>query len=286
MLTPPLRVLIVDDDALGRKRVRELLLPLQDVRIVGECASGDRALEMIDSELPDLVFLDVRMPGPSGLAVAEAIGTGRQPAFIFVTAFDIYMEHAFRLHALDYLTKPFTDARFHDALENARHRILKALPPVDVHAAVTSILRDQREIARRCSPVPIQQRSGDVAFLPRHEIRWLEAEGKHTRVHAGGRVLLWLATLGRAVELLDDRTFLRVHRSIVVNTARIVRAEPLWKGEFVLELDCGKRVGTGRGYTQAVRRLLGRVTPPDAPGERRSGGVAPDPRSSAEDPSP
>jgi two-component system LytT family response regulator len=255
----PLRVLIVDDEPLSRERIGGLLARSDGVELVGECADGVEALGAIEADAPDVVFLDVRMPRLDGLGVVEAIEPRRCPQIVFVTAYDLYMERAFEVHALDYLRKPFTDARFFAALEHARRRVEERRGFEEARATVLSILSTIREAdgGRRPERLVIQEVArGPFRVVRTREIECVRAHEKQVRVHVGKDAFVWRVTLTQAERTLDPATFLRVHRSIIVNSARIRMAEPLWKGEYVLRLESGRAVETGRSYRAAVERFL------------------------------
>jgi two-component system LytT family response regulator len=259
-MSKPIRALIVDDEALSRERIRTLLARTDDVEVIGECANGVEAVEAIESESPDLVFLDVRMPELNGLAVVEAIDGKRCPQVVFVTAYDIYMERAFEVHALDYLRKPFTDARFFDTLAHARRRIEEQRGYEDTYNRVLSMLGELRQRADRGSDrVVIRDREkGLYRVIRTQDVDWIDAHEKQVRVHVGKATYLWHKTLAEAERLLDPMVFLRVHRSFIVNSARIRTVEPLWKGEYVVTLESGKSIGTGRTYRAVIESFLNR----------------------------
>jgi two-component system LytT family response regulator len=259
-MSKPIRALIVDDEALSRERIRALLAQAEKVEVIAECSNGLQAVEVIESESPDLVFLDVRMPELNGLNVLEAINCDRCPQVIFVTAYDIYMERAFEVHALDYLRKPYTDARFFAALSHARQRIEEQRGYEAAYRSALSILGELRERADRGSErVFVRERQkGIYRVVPTQDIDWIEAHERYARVHVGKEALLWTKTLAEAERLLDPHVFLRVHRSIIVNSARIHTVEPLWKGEYMLKLMGGKSLGTGRTYRAVLESFLNR----------------------------
>jgi two-component system LytT family response regulator len=257
-MSDPLRILIVDDEPLSRERISQLLAREPDVEVVGERGDGVGALGAIEALEPDLVFLDVRMPELDGLGVVEALEGGPGPQIVFVTAHDEYMERAFAVHALDYLRKPFTDARFSDALEHARRRVEERRGYEATRAGVLSVLSEIRERAGRRSDRLVIRDPGEPIYrvVPTREIDWVETYRKMVRVQAGEQALPWARTLTEAERILDPALFLRVSRSTIVNTTRVLTAEPLWKGEYVLRFRNGRSIGTGRAYRDAVRSFL------------------------------
>jgi len=233
-----LRVLIVDDEALARERVRTLLGQAVGVTIVGECSAGRDAVDAILAERPDLVFLDVQMPDLNGFEVLDAVATEWLPAVIFVTAYDEYAIKAFDVHAIDYLLKPIEPERFRKALARATKR------------GILSLL-DERPIDR----LVIRAR-GKVSFLKASEIDWIEADGKHARLHAGRETHVVRHTLTRLEQRLASHNFVRVHRSAIVNLDRIKELEPWFHGEYVVILKDGTKLTSSAAHSQALHRIV------------------------------
>jgi two-component system LytT family response regulator len=192
-MSKPIRALIVDDEALSRERIRTLLVRAENVEVVGECSDGLQAVRAIEMESPDLVFLDVRMPELSGLAVMEAIDRERYPQVVFVTAYDSYMERAFELHALDYLRKPYTDGRFFDALSHARRRIEEQRGYEDTHRGVLGLLSELRRRAdHRSDRLVLRDREkGHFQVIRAQDIDWIEAHDRQVHVHVGKQRYPW-----------------------------------------------------------------------------------------------
>lgn len=232
------RVLIVDDEALARERVRTLLEASDGVTIVGECNGGREAVDAIIDKRPDLVFLDVQMPDLNGFEVLEAVATEWLPGVIFVTAYDEYALKAFDVHAIDYLLKPIEPERFHKALARATKRDLLSF-------------LDERPIDR----LVIRTRS-KVSFLKPSEIDWIEADGKHARLHAGSETHVVRHTLTRLEQRLAPHGFVRVHRSAIVNMDRIKELEPWFHGEFVVILKDGTKLTSSAAHSQALHRIV------------------------------
>ncbi len=257
-MSAPIRVLIVDDEALGRERIRQLLDQEADIEIVAECDDGIQAVQAIERLRPDLVFLDVQMPKLDGLDVLKRFGPNRAPEVIFTTAHLEYMERAFETHALDYLRKPFPESRFRDALRHARQRIAdRRRTPEGSDFRIRALLA---ELAgdRPSERLRIVERTGELRFIPADEVLWLEASEDLVLAHTRKETITWRTTLNRAAEALDPGIFLRVHRSIIVNTTRIRKVSRIGKGEYFLELEGGRKVGTGRTYREAVEAFLNR----------------------------
>ncbi len=251
----PLTALVVDDEALARDKLRTLLEACDDVEVVGECADGPAVLERLRQERPDLLFLDVQMPGMDGFQVLDALEPSRIPQVIFVTAHDQYALQAFEVHALDYLLKPFDDARLRRALDHARERL--AREPRELEGGVRELLDHWRQQRRYESRIVVKDR-GRAEFVRTEDIDWIEAAGNYLEIHAAGRTHLVRETLKDLEARLDPECFVRIHRSRLVNRERILRVENDGFGEFVLTLDDGATLRSGRGYGDRIRRWLQR----------------------------
>jgi two-component system LytT family response regulator len=265
-------VLVVDDERLARDRLRVLLSGEPDMLLVGECANGLEALAAATKVKPELMFLDVQMPDLDGLGVIAALPVDETPEIIFVTAHNAYMERAFEIHAVDYLRKPYTNERFFSALSQARRRVHARRSEVSgsaenapgtvspgsryspVLAAFEGIHPDPR--------LAVQDvKTGTWHIVRKDEIEWIQADGSaRVRVQVGSDSYIWKKTLTELEHALDPRTFLRIHRSYIVNAARIRQVKPIQKGEFAVILDAGTVIDTGRTYRQAIERFLSERT--------------------------
>jgi two-component system LytT family response regulator len=232
-----IRALIVDDEALARERVRSLLGGTE-VTVLEECTGGREAVDAILEHRPDLVFLDVQMPDLDGFEVLDAVAPEWLPAVIFVTAYDEYAIKAFDVHAVDYLLKPIEPERFRKALARATKRGLLNL-------------LDARPIDR----LVIRTR-GKVSFLKPSEIDWIEADGKHVRLHVGQDTHVLRHTLTRLEQRLTSHGFVRVHRSAIVNVDRIKELEPWFHGEYVVVLKDGTKLTSSAAHSQALHRII------------------------------
>ena len=250
------RALIVDDEPLARERLRDMLKADSRVEIIGECAGGDEAIEAIQQLAPDLVFLDVEMPGKDGFAVLEALDADRLPVIIFVTAYDQYAVRAFEFHALDYLLKPFDQERFDKALGRAIAHIRNEKS----ENLTARILKTLEEMKAR--PVHLERlvikMNGHVFFVKTEEIDWLEAEGNYVRLHAGRESYLLRDTISALEAQLDPRKFVRVHRSAIVNIDRIQELQPWFHGEYRILLGEGVQLTLSRGYRERLHEAIGR----------------------------
>ena len=244
-----IRALIVDDEALARERVRTLLAAASGVTIIGECTGGREAVEAIIDQEPDLVFLDVQMPDLDGFQVLEALGDDDLPAIVFVTAYDEYALRAFEVHAVDYLLKPIEPERFARTLEHVRTTLgnrsdrLEAL----LDALATRDLPLDRLVIRT---------RGKVSFLKPSEIDWVEADGKHVKLHAGRETHVVRQQLKRLEPRLTPHGFVRVHRSAIVNVDRIKELEPWFHGEYVVILKDGTKLTSSAAHSEALHRII------------------------------
>jgi two-component system LytT family response regulator len=248
-------VLIVDDEPLARDRTRQLLEEEPDIEIVGECASGQEAVAAIENAGPDLVFLDVQMPGMDGFAVLASARARKLPAVIFVTAHDEHALEAFRVHAVDYLLKPFDEGRLRESLQGARERIRSAAPQAFARR-ILSMLADLKPRAPFLGRIVLRS-GGRLSFLKADEVDWIEGEGNYLRIHAGKQSWLLRETLGEIEARLDPARFVRIHKSTIVNTERIREIQPLFNGAHSVLLHDGTRLTWSRGYRRRLRALTG-----------------------------
>jgi two-component system LytT family response regulator len=249
----PTRAIIVDDEMLARRLLREMLSQLPGVDVVGEAATGPDALEAIRRLEPEIVFLDVQMPELDGFGVIEALGDAL-PAIVFVTAYDEYAVRAFEVEALDYLLKPFDVERVERALERARARL--ASHDTGRAAAAARHLSERGSGATRDRtrlPVHVE---GAVKFIDPSTIDWIEADGKTIRIHRGREFVTTRQALSDIESMLAPSDFLRVHRSAIVNVAAIQEIQPWFHGDYVILLRNGARITTGRSYREAVKALM------------------------------
>lgn len=256
-----LRTLIVDDEPLARERVRMMLGMHGDVAVIGECGDGQQAIDAIRHEHPDLVFLDVQMPGVDGFGVLGALEGEIMPYVIFVTAHDQYALQAFEVHALDYVLKPFNAERFSQALQRARTAIgrhegsERSVDKDRLRSLVASLTAEQREKQRI-----VVKSSGRVFFVRVDDIDWIEAEGNYVRLHMGAQSHLLRETMKGMESVLDVSQFIRIHRSTIVNADRIRELQPLFHGEYAVILRDGTRLVASRGPDNRLRKLLAEAT--------------------------
>jgi two-component system LytT family response regulator len=250
----PIRVLVVDDEALARRRLLGFLRDEPELRVIGEADSGSKAVEAIAGQRPDLVFLDVQMPGLDGFGVLRCVAGAHLPAVVFVTAHDQHAIRAFEVHAVDYLLKPVTAARFHQAVTRAIARI-RTSSREESSRSIEALLARVGEPEPLGPRIPIR-RDGRIGFVAVADIEWVEADGDHLQLHAGREVHTLRATLTELEAKLPADRFVRVHRSLIVNLGRVREVESVPKGDYVLILTDGTRLRSGRSYRETVQRLI------------------------------
>jgi two-component system, LytTR family, response regulator len=248
-----IRALIVDDEPLARDGIRLHLAAAPDVEVVGECGDGESAVAAIRDLVPDLVFLDIHLPGLDGFEILDRIA-GPAPVVVFVTAFDRHAVAAFERHALDYLLKPFDATRFARTLERARAELSRRHRE-DLGQEVLAVLRELREKPSYLDRVAVHT-AGRYVFLSLDEIDWIEAAGNYVRLHAGGRGHLLRETMNGFETKLDPTQFVRIHRSVIVRIDRIQVVEPLSNNEHTVVLRDGTRLVSSRGYREAIDVLI------------------------------
>jgi len=246
------RVLVVDDEAPARRKVRAHLADAAGVEVAGEAASGPEAVEAIRGLRPDLVFLDVQMPGMNGFEVIEAVGAEAMPAVVFVTAYDEFAVEAFEVQAVDYLMKPFHAERFRQALARALERISRREAPHESMARLLALLLNKapRESQR------LLVRDGErISFVPLREVVRLSAEGNYVQVHtARGQRHLLRQTLASLEARLDPERFARIHRSEIVNMDFVTEVQPAFHGDYTVRLKNGEEVSLSRRYQDRLLR--------------------------------
>ena len=234
-----LRVLIADDEPLARGGVRARLAGHADVTLVGECKDGPSALAALQAQPPDLLFIDVQMPGMSGLDVLEALPPERRPLTVLLTAYEQFALRAFELRALDYLLKPIDDERFADALDRARQVLALQRGGQPSHAPHAT--RFQVRLGHR------------VRLVRADQIDWVEAQGDYAGLHANGQLHLLRESLHRLARRLDPEQFLRIHRSTIVRLDRVAEMQALSNRDHLVRLRDGTVLRASRTYVDALR---------------------------------
>jgi DNA-binding LytR/AlgR family response regulator len=243
--------LIVDDEAPARERLKRLLAGIEGVELAGEAADGTAAVVMIERETPDLVLLDIQMPGLDGFGVIEALE--HPPPIIFVTAYDEYAIHAFEVNALDYLLKPFSRARLEKAIGRAR----SALTQEEAFAArLQPLLESLTAQGRYLARLAVRDRDR-IRVLDAGEVDWIGVEAERVVVHVGNKAYPIRRTLGELEARLDPATFFRAHRSALVNLNRVQEIIPWFKGSHKLRLTGGVEVDLSRAQARVLRKILG-----------------------------
>lgn len=266
-----IRALIVDDEALSRQGLLIRLRSAPDIDVIGEAANGQEALQAIREHQPDLVFLDIEMPGLSGLDLVSRLPTETMPMIVFVTAYDRYAIQAFEARAIDYLLKPVDQERFTDALEHIREQLRQrqAAGQRDRLVQLMADLRGSGEWPAEAldaalgglpddngaAILPIRQ-GREIVRLAVPDIEWIDAAGDYMCLHAAGETYILRGTMKSLEDRLDPTLFQRVHRSTIVNLERVTRLRPHANGEYFLVLDGGHEIKLSRTYRDKVEYFL------------------------------
>jgi two-component system, LytTR family, response regulator len=258
-----MRAIIVDDEELARRGIRALLKRAGDVEIVSECGDGEEAIRAISAAEPELVYLDIQMPGKTGFDVIAALPKTKCPHVIFITAFDRFAVRAFEIHALDYLLKPVNEERFNASLARARAAVAGAhdgsmMRRLWQMAAELRASSAQERLPSVTDRIPLKTH-GRVMIVNVAEIDWVEADGDYVSVHLGAKSWLMRETIAAAEARLALSGFVRIHRSTLVNISRVRELLPLTKGEFRVVLLNGTELKLSRNYRFALERLFGKT---------------------------
>ena len=247
-----IRVVIADDQPMARERLASLLAAETGVELAGAAASGPEAVQSILQESPDLVFLDLQMPGMDGFGVIEAVGLERMPPTVFVTAHDEYAVRAFEVQAIDYLLKPFGRQRFQSALARAR-RFLEREKHGVIAGRLAELLQDgQSQGGDRL----LVKTGGRVCFVEIESIDWVEAEGNYVRLYAGDHVHLLRETMNGLIDTVGARRFCRIHRSRIVNIKRVKELRIAGGGDYQVVLWDGTKLGLSRLYRDVLQERM------------------------------
>ncbi len=255
-----IRTVIADDEELALRGLRALSQRWEDLELICECRNGREAVEAIHRHRPDLVFLDVQMPGKTGFDVMNAIAGAQRPHVVFVTAYDKFALRAFEVHALDYLLKPVNEERFDAALARVRVAMSHAADSAMVHrlrqVAADLQVATSSSMVTAMDRLPIKS-NGRIISIRVADIDWVEADRDYVSVHVGGNTWLMRETIA-AVELrLALSGFVRIHRSTLVNAERVKELRPQDKGEYTVVLNDGTKLKLTRYYRASVERLVG-----------------------------
>ena len=264
-----LRTVIVDDEPLSLDLLRAVLSEISDIEIISECSNGKEAVEAAVSLQPELLFLDIQMPGMNGFDVIRSLQTDIMPMVVFSTAYDQYAGDAFDLHAVDYVLKPLDSERIARSVDRAIDRLKN-----DVDRSFKSpLIGAIEEISERASKEEVADESesnlpdsmkrkllvrdsGVVKVIPFDDIDWVDAAGDYMCVHAGGETHVIRSTLRDLMTKLDDNLFVRIHRSTIVNVERVVSVAPLQKGGSLLHLTQGESLKVSRNYRDSIRKFF------------------------------
>lgn len=249
-----LRTLIVDDELLSRKKIRAFLQEYREFQVVGECADGEQAVAEIRTHKPDLVFLDVQIPGRNGFEVLDCLEDKCAPAVIFVTAFDKYAVRAFEVRALDYLLKPFNKARFAEALKRFHERGAR-LSGAERKEELKAVLQELQRELRESERIVVKSGSRSI-FLRKGSIEWVEAQGDYVKLHSGKESHLLRETMSALSDRLDPGPFVRIHRSRIVNLDYIREIRPLWGGDCAVLMRDGTELTMSRTYRATLQAAL------------------------------
>jgi two-component system, LytTR family, response regulator len=269
---PLLRAVIADDEPLARARLRRLLGHEPDVDVIAECASGDEAADAMRRARPDVLFLDVQMPDVDGFAALNLVPPAERPWIVFVTAYSTHAVRAFEEQALDYLLKPVSAERLHDAVGRVRQRLVESMSHArQLQSAATAApavpVQSPPPLAPPAPPreyparlaVPIGSR---LRFVATEEIDYIAAAANYAEIHVGGHAFVLRETMAGLEARLDPRAFLRIHRSRIVRLAAIEDIEPLASGQYVVRLKSGLRLTSGRSYRALLQKALGLAPSP------------------------
>lgn len=266
-----IRVILVDDEPLALRGLRHRLADFPEIEIVGECANGREAVKEIKAKNPDLVFLDIQMPGLDGFGVVRAMIGAPAPLFIFVTAYDKFAIDAFEANALDYIVKPVEEERLKDAIHRAREA-LRSKAAVNRESQLVELLAslsdDERDRIKELINDPAwadKQRYAErlsfkdgskVVVLTADEIEWIDAAGDYMCIHAGGKTHIIRETMKALQQRLDPLRFQRIHRSAIVNVGKVKELHPHSNGEYFIVLEGGQELKLSRSYKDVVARFI------------------------------
>jgi two-component system LytT family response regulator len=247
-----IRALVGEDELLARQRLVSLLEKESDINVVAVCKDGPEAVSQIQEKKPDVLFLDVEMPGIDGFGVLDAIDQERPPIIVFTTAYEQYAVRAFDIQAQDYLLKPFDEDRFKQALNRVRAQIRVRGIASETGGGMPAPKGEKLLI----------RSGGRILFLGVKEIDWIEASGNYVSVHVGNQAHLLREKIGTMEERLDSNKFVRIHRSFIVNSECIKEIQACGKGEYLLLLKSGKSLSVSRGYWNHLEEFLKSLTGP------------------------
>ena len=263
-----LRTLIVDDESLARRGLKHRLQHIADIEVIGEARNGREALQLIAEKKPDLVFLDIQMPGVSGFEVVQQLDVKTMPIILFLTAYDEYAVQAFEVNALDYILKPIDEERLHQVLEKVRnnldqkralkHKRLLLKMASDISGETISSFselerKDPDELVHKEPSRLAIRDGGKTTWVNQDDIEWIDAAGDYMCVQACGKTHIMRKTMKELESELDDKILQRIHRSTIVNVTMVREMESHINGEYFLTLDSGHRVKLSRTYKEKLK---------------------------------
>jgi two-component system LytT family response regulator len=265
----PLSAIIVDDEQLARRGLSVRLRQLPSVNVVAECCNGSEALAAVAQHSPDLLFLDIQMPGMDGFEVVEKLQGDDMPMVVFVTAYNEYAVDAFKVHAIDYVLKPIEDERLEEAVQRAvqhreqeassagKEKLVRLIMSMtgESAAGIEALAEGNGDSPRWPEKITVKDGS-DIQFIRVRDIQWVDAAGDYMCIHAAGKTHIMRITMKQLEGMLNPAVFLRVHRSTIVNTACITGAQTLDNGEFLLNLEGGTQLKVSRSYRDRIREFL------------------------------
>lgn len=252
------KVLVADDEPLARRRSARLLRERDDVEIIAQCSGGSEAIAGIREQRPDLVLLDIQMPDVDGFGVITEVGLANMPHVIFVTAYDQHAIKAFEINAVDYIVKPYTSERFHEAVDRAIERIgVRATDATKDEARLVSVLQrvfaDEEKNERGSDRILVRDRDR-IRLVRAHDVDWVESEANYVRLHVGTSSYLIRGNLGKLEEKLAGFGFVRVHRRFLVNVDRVTEVQPWFGGDAILVLSNNAKVRLSRTFREPFER--------------------------------
>lgn len=268
-MSTPLQAIIVDDESLARKGLNLRLKEIQGVEVVGECTNGREAVNAVAELTPDVVFLDIQMPGMSGFDVVSKLQQDDMPMIIFTTAYDQYAIEAFDVHAVDYLLKPIVPERLQEAVDRARshwaqdgdvtdkQRLLELIISITgkSETAIAQLLKDHTGVKSYPDKIAIKDGS-ETTLVETRDIDWVDAAGDYMCIHANGQTHVMRVTMKELEAQLDPANFQRVHRSTIVNLDRVTKVSSHMNGEFHLILNNGASIKMSRSYKEKVKHFF------------------------------
>ena len=265
----PFRAIVVDDEPLARQLLRASLKSFAEIEVIEECANGREAIQAINNLKPDLMFLDIQMPGLTGFDVIRNVPADAMPEIVFVTAYDEFAIDAFDANAVDYLLKPISEERlaravrralahlFADSEEHKRRELYSAVSKIADRVRAKTEQADADEKPAEKEERKLSIKDGDSVVIVREaDIDWIDAAGDYMCVHVNGDTHVVRSTMHELLGRLDQEMFKRVHRSTVVNVERIVKIQNHTKGEYLLHLDCGETLKVSRHYKSVIRDFI------------------------------